>query len=177
MSENIFLENQAYCLKNLFPYKKIRFVVVVVIIIAILFTSAYPKYQHNTTIWPTSGSYTNSQEPFEYGKWFNSIPINTKVFTYAPRDKLTIGFGGDSCAWCQEVINFRKDILNKSVDETHLFLKEENYDYFLINPQMDLKYLKNQQLLQQRYDEIFASQKFVPIYRSDGDSFIVFQVN
>lgn len=162
--------------------KIIKLTILSLIVIGIFFTSTQQKFELNTVLWPTSGSFTNGQEPFEYAAWFKSIPLNSNVFLYSPRDKLTIGFGAFSCAWCSEVINFRQRILDKDVQELHNFLKKRNYEYFLINGRMDNKYFsgdygeETEQLLGQRYQEIIDSELFTPVYQIEN-MFVVFKVN
>ena len=161
-------------IKDKFKNRIMAFAIVGIILIAVFFTSFVPKYQFNTMPWPTSGSFTNQQEPWEYAAWFKTIPPNTKVFLYSPRDKLAIGYNAFSCIWCEEVVNFRKDILNKDVRELSSFLKSQGYEYLLINGNMDLKYLKGQygeeapSLLSQRYEEIQQSGLFEPAYYKEG---------
>ncbi|MEK6969609.1 MAG: hypothetical protein AABW48_04230 [Nanoarchaeota archaeon] len=172
-----------YFVKNFFGKNKIlQFVVVGVIILGIIFTSAQQKYELNTANWPTSGSFMTAQEPLEYGALFDTLPVNTKVFLYSPRDKLVIGFGKFSCDWCQEVISFRGDILNKNAQELYSFLKINNYEYFIINGPMDYKYFKGpfteektKELLPKRYEEIMGSGLFTPIQQV-GDRIILFKV-
>lgn len=166
-----------------FKEKHLRFLVGIILVSGILFTSWVPKYELNTSpAWPTSGSFGHPAEPYEYAAWFSSIPLNTKVFLYSPRDKLTIGFGAFSCDWCQEVLDFRKKILDKDARELHTFLTEEGYEYFLLNGRMDSKYFnkdygnETEQLLSQRYNEIINSSLFTPVYQKEN-MFVVFKVN
>lgn len=169
-------------LKAVAGKKKFQWIVLIILIIGIYSTSFSYKFDANTSIWPTSGSYTNQQEPFEYAKWFDSIPVNTKVFMYAPRDKLTIGFGKKSCLWCQDIITFRENILDKSAKELYSFLREHEYEYLVVNPQMDYRYLsgpfgenKTMTELPKRYKEIEESGLFNPVYQAEK-SFVVFRV-
>lgn len=173
-----------YFLRALSSSKAIKLGIVALLMAGIFFTSATAKYEHNTIPWPTSGSFTNPTEPVEYAAWFKTIPLNTPVFLYSPRDKITIGLGGFSCDWCQDIIDFRKEILNKDVKGLNQFLKQNHYQYFIINGRMDSKYFtkefgeeKTKELLQQRYDEIFnAKALFTPVYQKDN-LFVVFKVN
>jgi len=158
------------------------YIIGLVVIGGVVLTSAHQKYSANTSIWPTSGAFTNNAEPFEYGAWFKTIEQNSKVFLYSPRDKLAIGYGAYSCVWCKELIEFREDILDKNAKELHDFMKGNDYDYFLVNAQMEYKHFKprfgenkTQELLPQRYDEIVSSGLFVPVYQKEN-MFVVFRV-
>jgi hypothetical protein len=155
--------------------------VVFIIIVGIIFTSGYQKYTLNTAVWPTSGAFVGS-EPVEYASWFKTVPDNTKVFLYAPRDKLTIGFGKFSCIWCDDEIKFRDDIINKNAEEIHSFLKSKDYQYFIINPRMDTRDLggvfglnKTNTVLQQRYNE-FAESGLFEIAHQKQNMFAVLRV-
>lgn len=174
-----------YSLKSLFSKSTIKLLIITVAVVGIILTSGYQKYEINTAIWPASGSFVNPSEPFEYGAWFKTIPLNSNVFLYSPRDKLTIGLGGFSCDWCQEIYDFRRVILYKNASELYSFLRNNDYDYLLINGMMDSKYFnspsqfgvnKTQSLLPKRYDEIMNFPLFVPIYHIEN-RFIVFKVN
>ena len=172
-----------YVLVNLFRKNKlVQVSLVAMILVGVIATSGVQKYEANTSIWPTSGSFMNMQEPFLYGELFKQIPLNSKVFLYAPRDKLVIGYGGFSCLWCEEVIEFRKDILHEDFDTLYSFLKRNEYEYFLINKNMDYDDLSKRfgeeetlSLLPVRYQEILTSTKLTPIY--SGESVILFKVN
>jgi len=156
------------------------------LIVGMVLTSGYQKYQLNTAVWPTSGAFSGGHpaEPFEYGLWFRSIPANTPVFLYTPRDKVVIGFGGYSCDWCQDLKDFRANILHTDAKQLHSFLKREGYQYLIINPRMDAKYLagpfgedETESLLPQRYNEIINSGSlFTPVYQKEN-LFLVFKVN
>ncbi len=174
----------SYLLMNIGKQAKIpKGIVLLLIITGVLLTSGYQKYSVNTAVWPTSGSFMNQQEPFEYGAWFQSIPPNTKVFLYTPRDKLVIGYGGFSCLWCPEVLDFRKDLLNKNVQELYSFLQQQGYQYLILNGAMDRKYAlgtygenTTNELLPQRYNEISNSGLFTPIFQREN-RFVVLKVN
>ena len=173
----------SYVLINSFKkHKVVQIALVFSIVIGVVLTSGVQKYEANTAIWPTSGSFTNMQEPFLYGQLFKQIPLNSKVFLYAPRDKLVIGYGMFSCLWCEEVIEFRKDILYKNHDEVYSFLKRNGYEYFLINKNMDYDDLykrfgeeETKKLLPERYQEFLTSSTLTPIY--SDNAVILFKVN
>ncbi len=169
-------------IKERMKNKITSFAVIGIILAAVFFTSFVPKYEFNTMPWPTSGSFTNQQEPWEYGAWFKTIPPDTKVFLYSPRDKLTIGYNAFSCIWCEEVLNFRKNILPEDAQALHSFLRQNEYEYLLINGNMDAKYFKGlfgenetAALLPQRYEEIQRSGLFTPVHYKEG-MFLVMKV-
>ena len=173
-----------YVLVN--SYKKSKLLqigLVAFILVGVIVTSGMQKYEVNTAIWPTSGSFVDVQrEPLLYGELFKQLPLNSKVFLYAPRDKLAIGYGMFSCVWCEDVIYFRKDILNQDHDALYSFLKRNEYEYFLINKYMDYDDLSKRfgeeetnSLLQLRYREFLTSTKLTPVY--SDENIVMFKVN
>ncbi len=173
-----------YVLKQLFSrYKIVSWGLVILCVLGIFWTSGIPKYQLNTMTWPTSGSFNGPQEAFAYGTWFSTIPANTPVFIYSPRDKLVIGFGKNSCLWCPEVIDFREDILAHDGEALYRFLKQHNYEYLILNGPMDFRFFSKKfgenttkELLFRRYDEIIKSGRFTPVYEQKN-SLVVFKIN
>lgn len=172
-----------YGIKEKMNNKVLGSMMVTIILLGVVVTSFVPKYQLNTSPWPTSGSFTNQQEPWEYAAWFKTIPYNTNIFLYAPRDKLAIGYNAFSCIWCVDLIEFRKDILHEDAVSLHAFLSRNGYEYLVLNPNMDAKYFRGQfgenetaLLLPQRYEEIQNSGLFTPVYYKEG-IFLVMKVN
>jgi len=170
-----------YFIRSFFKAKHLKTLVTIIVIIGIFYTSAQQKYELNTVIWPTSGAFS-PQEAAQYGEWFKTIPDNTNVFLYSPRDKLTIGFGMSSCAWCENVIDFRKNMLYHDAQTLHQFLKQNDYEYFIINGRMDTRYFNSQfgqeetqKLLQSRYNEFINSGLFNPVFQQEN-VFVVFKI-
>ncbi len=173
-----------YLLKDSQKSKLFGYGIMLLVLAGILLTSGMQKFELNTVIWPTSGSFPNPSQPFQYGAWFDSIPDNTKVFLYSPRDKLVIGYGKFSCMWCQDLVDFREDIIHKDAKELYSFLKRNEYEYLVLNAPMDFKYLSSkfkeveniEELINKRYQEILTAGYFTPIHKIDENIF-VFKVN
>ncbi|MEK6940128.1 MAG: hypothetical protein AABX31_05355 [Nanoarchaeota archaeon] len=173
---SIIAAEGSYVFINTFRKNKLVQVLLTVLIVAgVILTSGVQKYEANTSIWPTSGSFSTSQEPFLYGELFKQLPLNSKVFLYAPRDKLVIGYGMFSCDWCLEVTDFRNEVIYKDANEVYSFLKKNEYQYFMINKHMDYKYLTGkfgqeevESLLPKRYQEFLSLPALVPIYSNEN---------
>ena len=173
-----------YFFRRLTKSKLLKAAIVVVLIMGIILTTGKAKYDLNAAMWPTSGTFSGSpNEAFEYGAWYQSLEPNAKVFLYSPRDKINIGFGAYSCPWCQDLVDIRNELLDKNAEELHTFLKNNQYEFLLLNGRMDYYYLSSQfgenktkELLPKRYDEIQTSGLFTPVYMKE-DLFIVFKVN
>ncbi|MBS3139735.1 hypothetical protein J4479_01895 [Candidatus Woesearchaeota archaeon] len=149
--------------------------ILTILLLAIILTSAKQKYDLNTAIWPTSSAFSSPQEAFEFGAWFKTIPDNTRVFLYSPRPKIVIGFGKWGCNWCQDELDFRINILDRTAEELYEFLKNKNYEYLLISPSMDFRQFSKKfgkeiinQKLPEKYREIIQSGFFTPVYQKEN---------
>jgi len=172
-----------FCVKNLFRNKVVRSIVVLLLVAGITLTSAIAKYELNTTVWPTSSAFNSPQEAFEYAKWFDSIPDESRILMYTSRPKIVIGFGKQSCNWCQEELDHWKIVIDKDAKEVQKFMKERKYEYLIASFKNDFKYFKRnlgdekeaEQKINQKYQEITNSGLFVPVYQVEN-VFVVFKV-
>ncbi len=168
-------------LQMLSKSKIVKAAIVIAVLLGVFFTSFQAKYELNTAIWPTSGSFGNQQEIMEYSSWFASLPIDSRIFLYSPRTKVPIGFGHYSCAWCLDEGAFRERILYKDAAQLHTFLKSKSYEYLVLNQRMEQKYFKSTfgeenstALLPLRYKDILESGLFIPTQQ--GQTFLVLKV-
>jgi hypothetical protein len=112
--------------------KNIRFAVISIIIAGIMWTSAYPKYVFETSIWSPGIRWSSSEEIAAF-VWLKILPADTKVFLYTNKDDShIIGFDKFSCSWCREIVEFRQNLMNKTIDELLSFLQMHNYEYMVI---------------------------------------------
>jgi len=161
---------------NFIRSKLLRIGLVVIILTMVIFTSGYAKLALNTSIWPTSSAFESPQQAFEYGVWFDTIPVNTPVFMYTSRAKIVTGFGKYSCNWCYDEELFRKNILERNPQEVYSFLKGKNYQYLLLSFRNDIKFAakkigdenKAQELVSTKYNELIDSGLFIPAYQKEG---------
>ncbi len=166
-----------YFLKSLSRNKIYKFAIILLFVVGIYFTSATAKIAVNTSYWPTD-SFASLQEAQAYADYFDSLPENSKVFLYSPQDRLVVGFGMYSCGWCKNILDFREKILEKNSEELYHFLKRNEYEYFVVNPQMDFKYFRNkyndtENLLNKRYSQILNHTGLKMIHQ---DTFSVFKI-
>jgi len=105
-------------------------VILSVVVLGLLYTSFYPKYVLNNSLWPPGGGWT-SMEEVALHSWLTTLPDNTKVFSYGGSP--VIGFDKYSCVWCEDEFEFLENIGEKSQDEIYSFLKSRNYEYLLIS--------------------------------------------
>jgi hypothetical protein len=117
----------------------IKVLLIIVIVAAIFFTTAVPKFKLNTSQWGAgafwSASYNSNGQlvahELQTYNWLWTLPANTKVFTFSMPD-LVLGFDKYSCGWCTPEVEMKKRFYNVTADELHEFLVNNNYDYFII---------------------------------------------
>lgn len=112
-------------------YNLSKYAVVGLILIGLIWTSGIPKYQINTSVWPFGAGWTNIEELNEY---MSLDQERIYPACYFGRDKLS-AIGIDNCAWCIDEFEFSESFFNKSVDEIYTFLKQKNYEYFIVDGQ------------------------------------------
>jgi hypothetical protein len=121
--------------------KQLKKIILITFIILIIVTAAIPKYKQNTSPnWYSGARWTSGEEIMGFVKLSETIPKNSKVFSYTVDDKYILGFDMQSCFWCNEVIDFRKDLINRTPDDLYTLLKNHNYEYVLISG-MTYRYL------------------------------------
>ena len=158
-------------------FKQIPILKIFILLLAVVLvfsTSGYQKYNQNALAqWPPGVSWTSMGELEGY-LWLNTLPAGTKVFPFYRNDKFVIGFDKYSCSWCDNVASYREDMFNKSFDDLYFFLKEEQYEYFIISG-MSYKYattLIGENSTKIFFDDLFASfqnsSRFSMAHQSNG---------
>lgn len=144
---------------------------IILIILGLWFTSGYQKYTVNTTPgWPP-GAFWASMEELEGYLWLKNLPPDTKVFSFT-NDGVIIGFDKFTCAWCEDVVEFKKIAINKTAEELHNWLKENKYEYLTIGGQESREF--GSDVVNNKMQEIGASNLFQPVYQTKG--VIVFKI-
>src|SRR5690606_27653231 len=107
-----------------FKKSNFKYVFLILIVLATIYTAAVPKYSVQTSMWGPGSGWTSMQEVASFSK-LKSLPDKTSIFLYTSRDDNYItGFDKYTCTWCSSVLDFRKNILDYDKDELYLFLKE-----------------------------------------------------
>ena len=109
-----------------------KFVVLALILTGIYFTSAQQKIAVNTANWPPGAFWTSGEEIEAYVWMKDNLPKNSNVFAFSHDDPV-IGSDMFSCRWCEDVLEYRKTGFNDSAQETHNWLKAQNYEYLVID--------------------------------------------
>ena len=109
----------------------VRMLVVAALCASVFFTSGTFKMEINHA----PGWYTALDPRYELPGylWLSNLPANTKVFTNID-EAFVIGMDKYSCAWCPEVIGFKKSsFFSRSPEEISSFMRRNGYEYILIN--------------------------------------------
>lgn len=148
------------------------------LLILIFFTSGRQKYAVNTAQWGPGQMWSSFEEIQGYA-WLKTLKPGTKVFSYSG-DEAVIGFDAFSCAWCPEIVELRKGLLEKNISVVAPVLRSQGYKYLI----MDGMAIKNnigkygqnetEKLFGERLAEIGSSGDFRPAYQTKG--MIVFGV-
>jgi len=177
----ILVSEGFFFLVSLFKNNMIKMALIAVILAGIWFTSGYQKYQLNTTSgWPAGAFWTYIQD--ESGRiyspelegyiWLKDLPVNTKVFSFV-NDGIIIGLDKYTCTWCDDVAEFKKTAINKTVEELHDWLKKDSYEYLTIGGQEAGEF--GVDVITNKMQEIIAaSNLFQPVYQTKG--VVIFKV-
>lgn len=154
--------------------------IILVVIFGILATSGYQKYYQNTqTVWPPGQAWTSMEEVQAY-TWLKTLPVDTKVFMYAMYDVQIIGLDKYSCVWCDDIIEFKKKLLDKDIEELHSWLKLNKYEYVIISGisytslQREFGENRTKEVLATLPAQMVESGKFKVAYQNEGA--IIFNV-
>ena len=105
--------------------------------------------------------------------WLKTLKPNTKVFAYSSDDEV-IGFDMFSCIWCDNVNEFRENLLYRNSTEVYSWLKMNGYEYFIIDGKsfkvMSKKYGENitNELLPKRFGELSSFGGFKVVHQTQG---------
>ena len=124
------------CKKTKFPVLAV-FLLVVLVVLGVWFTSGSQKWQLNTVSWePTAGEF------YRYGnidswKYVSNLPKDAKVFfpcnVRNQKDIAVLGVDKFTCIWCQDELEMKRNINSTSGEELKEFLNRKNYDYLFID--------------------------------------------
>ena len=118
-------------------------IIIALIIIGVVFTSAYQKYKVNTAFWPPGAFWTSNEEIQGYVWLKDNIQEGSRVFTFVNNAPI-IAFDKFTCHWCPEVRDFQKNGINKTPDEIYSWLKKNKYEYLIVDGQTARKFGQNQ---------------------------------
>ena len=155
-----------------------RLMLVGLVVVGLWYTAGAQKYSVNTAMWPPGASWT-SMEDVQLYLWLNSnLPKNTKVMDFSgSQNNEIIGMNMDNCDWCAGNIEFRKGFLNKTAGQVYTFLKQEGYEYLILDGGRSVRAfeaesgsLENaQKVISEKFQEyLTAEDKFRGVYQNQG---------
>lgn len=148
----------------------VSLVVLLIIGFGVYKTSFIPKYKVNTANWPPGGFWASGEELGGYIWFKQNIPDGSKVFTFS-NNGVIIGLDKYICHWCPEVREFQKNGINKSADEIYSWLKQNNYQYFVVDGQTVRKFGEN--ATTQMLRDITSKYSLQPVF---NNGIVVFRV-
>ncbi|MBW2993307.1 hypothetical protein KY317_01905, partial [Candidatus Woesearchaeota archaeon] len=142
-----------------------KWMILIALIVLIWFTSGQQKFAVNTAQWGPGGWLAPAPGGLNSFLWMKeNFPIDTPVFVYSISLGVEmIGFNLYSCEWCTEVIEFKKEVPNTPVEETHEWLKNQGYSYAMIDEYYAEKNGLNETI--KMMDDMISSNKFTLIYQ------------
>jgi len=152
-----------YSIGNKYGVPKI--IILIIVIIGIIFTSAHQKYSVNTAIWPFGIGWTSLEEVQGYSWLRENLPINTKIFTFT-ENYFVIGFDMYSCIWCEDINKYKETAINKSGAELNSWLKIRGYQYLIIDGRTVRKFGSNE--TNNKVNELLSSNLFKPVHQTNG---------
>ena len=148
------------------------YMVLIVLLTGIYFTSTQQKIAVNTAIWPPGGFWTSSDEIGAYLWLRDNTEANAKAFAFVI-DGPVIGMDRFICFWCRDIKEFKRNGANKTADETHSFLKERDYSYLIIDGQYAKAFGAEE--ANAKVQELAQSGLFGPVFQNQGA--VIFRLN
>ena len=146
-------------------------IIFILVIVGILFTSAYQKYTVNTAQWPPGGFWTSDEEIQGY-MWFkDNIPSGTRVFTFS-NNALIIGLDKFICHWCDNVKDYQRNGFNQTIEQNYNWFKKEQYEYVIIDGQAARRLGADE--TNNKVQVLINSNRFNPVFNNNG--MILFKV-
>jgi hypothetical protein len=149
-----------FALGRLFERFKVpRFFVYAVIIIGIIITSGYPKYQVETSHWPPGVNWGSMDELRGYFTYVEPLPHNTKVLPLCSHDFKALAFDKYAEPWDPEYVRFKESAFNMSAEKIASWMKSRGYEYIT----MDAYCLRKHDLnsTSDKMQDIINSSRFV----------------
>ncbi|MCX6695225.1 MAG: hypothetical protein NTU61_02880 [Candidatus Altiarchaeota archaeon] len=119
--------------KVLSSMKEVKTIVLAIIVVGVLYGSAYPRFVVQTAHWPP-GPQWNTNEQLTGYLALHALKPDTRVYGYCMADYSVMGFDMLDFPWDYEVDAFRKRMADKvGVNEMYAFLKKKNYEYVIFD--------------------------------------------
>jgi len=150
------------------------YVVLLILLTGVYFTSTQQKIAVNTATWPAGAFWTYAQD--ESGRVYSpeldgyiwirdNLPKNSNLFTFSNNGPV-IGMDMYTCHWCQDVNGYMENGFNQSVQENYNWLKNNNYEYLIIDGQTVRRFGSNESNI--KLQELVQSGLFQPVFQNQG---------
>ncbi len=103
-----------------------------VIVLGLLMTAAAAKYMVETSAWPPGVSWVSQEQLTNY-TGLKALPPSTKVFGFCDNENLANGMNLFGYAWVKEVVDYKAQSINDTVQGNYDFLKKYGYEYVIID--------------------------------------------
>lgn len=155
-----------------YGFIKKKYLIVGTLILCIIATSGIQKVQLNTMEWGPSGSLMQNGM-LQGHLWLkDNLPHNTAVFSFHSANKLQ-GFNMFSCEWCEADMEIKEEF-PVSLEKLHLFLKLNDYEYFIADSWYVAKYGENKTKEFMNQFNANTTDLFQPIFNNEG--IVIFKV-
>lgn len=142
-----------------------KIIILVIVIIGVIFTSAHQKYSVNTAVWGFGAGWTSYEEIQGYVWMRENLPVDTPVFTFTQNHHV-IGFDMFSCEWCSDINNYRETAINQTIDSLRNWLKAHGYEYIIVDGKSVREY--GMEFINNKTQEMLSSGKFRAVHRTNG---------
>lgn len=125
-----------WALKNIL--KKIRvpaFVIILIVVAGVFFTSGSQKYAVNTSQWGPTASLMQFGQ-LESWMYIKDMPKDTKIYypcEHGMVDYAILSYDKYMCVWCQEDMDRKNRFFNISLNENYDWLNSKDYKYLYID--------------------------------------------
>ena len=142
-----------------------RYVLLMLIIAGVYFTSTQQKIAVNTSQWPPGAFWTSGDEIGAYLWMYQKLPKNSHVFTYW-NDGPIIGLDMYNCHWCPDVRDYMRSGFNQSAKQTHDWLSSRSYQYIIIDGQTAREFGSDS--VNNKVKGFVDSGLFEPVFQNNG---------
>ena len=141
------------------------YIVLLILLTGIFFTSTQQKIAVNTANWPPGAFWTSGEEIGGYIWMRENLPPNTRVFTFKNNGPV-IGMDMFTCHWCDDIRSYMRNSFNQSPEDTYNWLKNNNYEYLIIDGQTVSKFGANESNI--KLQGLVQSGLFQPVFQNQG---------
>jgi hypothetical protein len=117
--------------------KEIAWIFATIVVIGMIWTSGYPKYVVQTSLWAPH-IYNNPYEIQAYTR-LTELPMNSRMFHLCNRggmktiEERFVGYGMNANFWDPEERKVKRSLINQSAQSIHQFGKNYDYKYMVVD--------------------------------------------